>query len=121
MTVMQISRLRWLLAVTVVSSATILTGCKDPLTYENFTLIHENASSQAEVARIIGEPNNELDNQWLYERPEKHLTAIVDFDGRGLVVRKQWIDAMDEVWEDSGGKDAKEGSRQTTRIQTGRP
>ena len=114
-------RLRWFPVVTAVGLAAMLAGCQDLLVYQNFSQIHENASTQAEVARIIGEPDQKLGNQWLYERPDKHLTALVDFDESGRVTRKQWIDAMSGVWEDSEPQPADRSSHQSISTESRRP
>ena len=118
---MQGFRFRWFPVVTAVGLAGLLAGCQDRLVYQNFSQIHENASTQAEVARVIGEPSQKLENQWLYERPDKHLTALVDFDETGRVTRKQWIDAMSGVWEDSEPKPADRSSHQSISIESGKP
>ncbi len=99
----------------MVAGCIFATGCNDPLQYENFSHIRQNATMQWEVEKLIGDPDQKLDNQWLYERPEKHLTALVDFDSDGTVTRKQWIDADSGVWEDS--QEPGEGNtRQTIEI-----
>jgi hypothetical protein len=80
----------------------VITGCSsDPLAYDNFRQIRVDASRQWEVEEIIGEPSQKLGDQWLYERPSKHLTALIEFNDDGVVTRKQWIDAMSGVWDDS--------------------
>ncbi len=84
--------------------AALLTGCQadqDRLVHDNYMQIRQDLSTQAEVQRIMGEPDRRLARQWLYERPEKHLIVLVDFDETGLVTRKQWIDAAGEFWDDS--------------------
>ncbi len=76
-------------------------GCKDLLAYQNFNYIRESASSQADVTRLIGEPNARLGNKWMYDRPGKHLQVFIDFDESGRCCRKQWIDGINNIWEDS--------------------
>ncbi|MHC5111859.1 MAG: hypothetical protein ACYTHJ_18490 [Planctomycetota bacterium] len=86
----------------LVSSLLLAAGCsKDMLVYENFNMIDKNHTSRTEVANLIGEPDSKMGNQWMYERPSKHLCAFIDFNEKGLVCRKQWIDGMNNVWEDS--------------------
>jgi len=85
---------------------TLAAGCQAPadrLQLDNFRQIRTTVSSQADVANGLGEPDTKLDGQWLYERPSKHLRAIIDFDGEGRVTRAQWIDAIGGAWEDTGG------------------
>jgi len=89
-------------AVSVLGAA----GCAAPdrLAQANYDRIQQHASSHAEVAELIGEPDNKLGDMWLYERPDKHLTVMIDFDKSGRVERKQWIDGLGESWHDT--KDA---------------
>jgi len=79
-------------------------GCNanpDRLVYDNYALIRPHVSTQEDVASLLGEPDQRLGDKWMYERPDKHLNAFVDFDERGRVTRKQWIDAMGNMWDDS--------------------
>jgi len=90
----------------VVGAASLccLAGCRstpDSLTYANFSRINQNASTESEVAAILGEPTNRLGRQWLYERPKQHLFVFVDFDESGRVSRKQWVDATSGTWDDT--------------------
>jgi hypothetical protein len=84
------------------------TGCatNDRLVYANFEAVRPHASNKEEVTQLLGEPERNLGERWIYERPDKHLHAIIDFDGSGKVERKQWIDAMstDKTWIDSKEK-----------------
>ncbi len=81
-------------------------GCAAPdrLGHANYDRIQQHASPHVEVAALIGEPDNKLGEMWLYERPDKHLTVMIDFDKNGKVERKQWIDGLGESWHDT--KDA---------------
>ncbi|MFQ5461653.1 MAG: hypothetical protein ACE5E5_03400 [Phycisphaerae bacterium] len=76
-------------------------GCKDLLVYQNFSYIREHASSQEDVTRLIGDPSARLGNKWMYDRPAKHLQVFIDFDESGRCCRKQWIDSLNNIWEDS--------------------
>ena len=88
-------------AVATVAILLALAGCQDKLAHERFSQIQVHGSTRGEVTALIGEPDDDLGDQWLYQRPDKHLTVLVDFDERGLVSRKQWIDADAELWEDT--------------------
>ncbi len=86
------------------SSAVVFTaGCASPdrLTHDNFRQIKVKSSTEDDVRGLIGEPSHKLIGLWTYQRPDKHLSAMVDFDDEGRVSRVQWIDALGEVWEDS--------------------
>ncbi len=95
-------------------------GCaKDRVTYDNYAMIRQNATSQSEVVDLFGEPTQKLGNQWMYERPKEHRFVFIDFDDSGRVVRKQWIDAKDAAWEDSRGPaDGASKSEKTTIERT---
>lgn len=82
--------------------AFLLGGCsQDRLSFENFRHIQTQASTTVDVVRLIGEPDDRLGNQWMFDRPAKHLHVFLDFDEGGHVTRKQWYDAINNIWEDS--------------------
>jgi len=87
-----------------------LHGCATPdkLTFENYSRLHERASSESEVEAAIGEPSSRLGSLWHYERPDKHLNVMIEFDNDGKIARKQWVDAMAPVWDDSSDPKEKE-------------
>lgn len=78
---------------------TLTAACQDPLKYENYSRIQENRSSRQEVSELLGEPCMKYGNQWLYERPDRHLCALIDFTEEGTVCRKQWME--NDFWDDS--------------------
>lgn len=97
-----VRRAGWIWVIT----ASFLSGCAaDKLVRENFSQIRPQVTNEQEVVKLIGEPDSKLQEYWVYQRPEKHLTAFVEFDDQGKVARTQWVDAMDPAWEDS--KDSK--------------
>ncbi len=110
------------LAIVLVSVA-MLVGCQAPdkLVYDNYTRIQTHLSTQADVTHSIGDPDHVLGERWMYERPEKHLNVFVDFDESGRVVRKQWIDALDETWEDSAERSSTKPPYERTAIETTNP
>jgi hypothetical protein len=79
---------------------TVLTGC-DQLSRKRFDMITVNVDQQYDVKKLIGPPDDKLDDQWVYERPEKHVHVLIDFDDSGRVVRKQWVDGLAEEWMDT--------------------
>jgi len=79
----------------------VLGGCADKLTRNHYEMIVVNTSTADDVSRTIGEPNHpKLPELWLYERVDKHLIVKIEFSGV-TVIRKEWIDAMAEEWEDT--------------------
>lgn len=119
MNAIRTSRMMWL---PLIGTALLLQGCAaDKLTRENFSQIRQNVSTRPLVVEIIGEPSQEFDNRWSYERPKDHLTVFIDFDESGYVSRKQWIDAMSATWEDAKPDDPNRSTRESTYIQNDRP
>ncbi|MEK6676363.1 MAG: hypothetical protein AABZ47_12000 [Planctomycetota bacterium] len=85
----------------------VLGGCRsDKLVHANFTQIRPHVSTETEVAALIGDPDAKLTEEWIYTRPDQHLTAKVHFDLHGRVTRVEWIDALGETWEDSDDSQA---------------
>ena len=117
---MQNSTFRTLARASVAAVAALLTGCQDKLSHKNFELIQQGFSTQHEVTQLIGDPDEAAANRWMYERPDKHLFAFVDFDEEGVVARKQWVDAKEAVWEDTRPDPEGRSSSETLRRQKGR-
>ena len=81
----------------------VLSGCSTPdrLVKANYTQIQQNTSTQADVEALIGKPNSKLADMWIYQRPDDHLTVMIDFDANGRVTRKQWVDGIQGAWDDT--------------------
>ena len=94
----------------------MLSGCRDKLVHERFSQIRQNHSTQSEVIELIGDPDDRLGDQWIYQRPDEHLIVLIDFDESGSVSRKQWIDANEAVWEDTDPSPADQTTRESTTI-----
>lgn len=89
--------------------AVFLTGCQqDRLTRNSFSQVRQNASTQEDVRATLGEPSAVLGDRWIYERPDQHLTVLIDFDEQGHVLRKQWVDGVTGEWQDT--KDSSSGA-----------
>jgi hypothetical protein len=94
-------------SVLAVLSAMLVAGCQsrpDAVMHRNFVQIRENASTRDEVSSLLGTPEHRIGDTWMYTRPERHLTVIIDFDANGAVIRKQWVDGENASWEDSAEK-----------------
>ena len=79
---------------------TVSTGC-DPLTRNRFDMMKVDVADEADVRATIGEPTLVLPGQWHFERPERHLNVLIDFNDQGVVSRKQWINTLSNEWFDS--------------------
>jgi hypothetical protein len=99
-------RLRSLLPIAAVAGfGLILSGGCDRLTRSHFDMITTNVDAEMDVEKLLGPPNDKVQNQWVYERPEKHLHVLLDFNDNGVVTRKQWVDGSAEEWSDSSPPD----------------
>ena len=80
-----------------------LFGCAAPdrLTFDHYSSVNNKMSTQDDVRAALGEPDNILGNKWLYERPDRHLTVMIDFGKDGKIERKQWVDASGVQWHDT--------------------
>ncbi|UCE58443.1 MAG: hypothetical protein JSU63_13485 [Phycisphaerales bacterium] len=114
---MRTTRYRLGFTIVVGSVVCVLVGCQDKLTHARFSRIQVGYTTPPEVVALIGDPNDKLDNKWIYERPQKSLTVLVDFDDAKHVSRTQWIDAEVAIWEDSSESPADENSHETIRIE----
>lgn len=89
----------------VVVAATFC-GCAQPdrVGRENYSQVRTGVHTADDVAAILGEPDSKLADMWIYQRPDRHLNVIIEFDAKGRVARTQWVDALGETWEDSDEK-----------------
>jgi len=88
--------------IMVAAAGALAFGCaENKFTRANFDTIVEGRSSKEEVKLTLGDKYDDLGDQWTYEDESKHITAFIYFDERGMVRRKQWIDARAGTWEGS--------------------
>ena len=94
---------RYLLTGLTLVAISVLAGCAAPdrLVRANYTQIKQNTSTQADVETLIGKPDSKLADMWIYQRPDDHLTVMIDFDANGRVTRKQWVDGIQGAWDDT--------------------
>ena len=79
----------------------MFTGCAtDKLTRTNYDMIREGTTNKEEVALTLGNDYvTRGENEWEYEREDKHLTVYIHYGSDGRVVRKEWIDAARGEWD----------------------
>ncbi len=76
-----------------------LGGCaENKMTRQNWDMIKEGTSTKDEVRLTLGDKYTALGNQWEYEDEDKHLHATIHFDEKGVVARKEWMDAKSGEW-----------------------
>jgi len=95
----------------------VLGGCADKLTRAHYDMIVVNTSDKLDVDKTLGKPDTVLDDQWHYERVDKHLNVFIQFNEEGVVTRKQWVDAVSTEWDDTepAPQDRSQGESTTVR------
>ena len=95
----------------------LTTGC-DQLTRAHFDMIEVGHAERFDVEKTIGDPSYQLDDQWHYERVDKHLNVMVHFNDQGRVERKEWHDVLNNVHYDSAKLSDESGTYEGTEIRT---
>jgi hypothetical protein len=95
-----------------------LCGCADKLTRERYEMIVVDTSTKTDVEYTLGEPSNQLPDQWHYERPDKHLNVFIHFNDRDVVTRKQWVDSMSTEWDDTQSPPRDRSHHESTTVRT---
>lgn len=104
-------------AVLAVGIVFLSTGC-DKLTRAHFDMIEVGHAERYDVEKTIGDPSDQLDDQWHYERVDKHLNVMIHFDQAGKVNRKEWHDVLDNVHYDSAAPAGESSTYEATEIRT---
>ena len=94
----------------------VLTGCADKLTRSHYEMIVVDTSTKLDAEKTLGDPSYRLDDQWHYERVEKHLNVFIHFNDQAVVTRKQWITG--EGWEDTEEPPADRSHYEATKGRT---
>jgi len=92
-----------LVSAVLFMAITALPGCSTPdrMVQANYSQIQQNVHTQTDVEALIGPPSNKLGDMWLYERPDQHVTVMIDFGPDGRVTRKQWVGGLEGAWHDT--------------------
>src|SRR5215212_7112701 len=96
-------KMNCLIVAALIGVALTMPACSSPdcVNRANYTQIQQNVHTQADVEAILGEPDSKLADMWIYQRPDDHLTVMIDFDADGRVARKQWVDGVQGAWDDT--------------------
>lgn len=78
---------------------TVLVGCENKLTRDNYDLIKQGVSTKTEVECTLGKPEADHGDFWEYEDEGKHLSVYVHWNADGKVERKEWIDGRTGEWD----------------------
>ena len=104
--------------VVIAAGLMLLCGCADKLTRENYDLIAIDSWDRTSVEETLGEPTNQLDDRWHYERVDRHLNVFIHFDEMGIVERKQWMGETTGEWHDTYTPPEDQSQSETTTIHT---
>jgi hypothetical protein len=74
-------------------------GCQKPFTRDNYEMIQVNVDDKYDVEMMIGAPEQDLDDHWIYDDLDEHYSAMIYFDHNGTVIGKEWIDSRTGEWE----------------------
>ncbi len=101
----------------------LLTGCARQFTRERYDMIRKGVDNKEDVRRILGKPASDLGDQWFYDDPDRHISALIYFDASGVVSAKQWPDSETGSWEGENphanpppAGEVRERNKKTTRI-----
>lgn len=81
----------WVRALLIATCNCIACAASDRFNQETFAKLEPQASTQAEVYSALGTPQQVMNNQWYYVRPDNGQSCIIEFDSSGYVQRKQWM------------------------------
>ena len=84
-----------LLAATLI----LLAGCESKFNRQNFAMIRIGMDNREDVRQILGEPDADMDDVWMYDDLDHHHSAQIFFDEDGRVLNKEWMDAETGKWE----------------------
>lgn len=83
----------------LLAGVVLLTGCESKLQRKNFEMIRIGADNREDVRQILGEPNADMGDVWLYDDVDGYKTAQIFFNDDGRVLNKEWMDARTGEWE----------------------
>jgi hypothetical protein len=100
-----------------------LTGCESKFNHRNFQMIQPGVDDRVDVRKILGDPDAEMGDVWMYDDLDRHYAAQIFFDGEGRVLNKEWVDARIGDWEGENPwadkppqGEARESTTKTRRI-----
>lgn len=82
----------------LVGGVVLLAGCESKLNRQNFEMIRVGVDEREDVRRILGEPDADMTDVWIYDDVDDYKTAQIFFDDDGRVLNKEWMDAETGEW-----------------------
>lgn len=74
-------------------------GCQQKFTREHFDAIEIGVDNRTDVRDLLGGPNADYIDQWMYDDPGRMTVAIIYFYEDGRVAGKEWNDANRTTFE----------------------
>lgn len=97
-------------------AATVLVACGcSKLTYQHWKTINVGTSTPQAVEATLGDPWKKVDSTWIYNEPDRGVTAMVKFSS-DRVVGKTWADA-DRGLETIGEQPDEPGETEEIHVQ----
>lgn len=106
----------------LIAACVCLAGCESSFNKRNFEMIQAGFDDRFDVREILGDPDGDMGDVWVYDDLDRHYAARIFFDGDGRVLSKQWMDAKTGEWEgeDPWGDRAPEGEVRERSTKTRR-
>jgi hypothetical protein len=90
------------IGIMMTAALALLTGCaENKVTRQHYDMIMEGKSNKSEVEMTLGKTYADRGDHWEYDEEDRHLSVVFYFDEKGMVQRKEWIDAKSGKWEGS--------------------
>jgi hypothetical protein len=113
---------RRLLTLVLVAAGVALAGCESKFNHDNFQMIRTGVDDRSDVRQVLGDPDSEMGDVWLYDDLDRHCSARIFFGDDGRVLDKEWMDAETGDWEGANpwANEPAEGEVRETRTSTRR-
>ena len=76
----------------------LITGCESKFNRQNFEMIRVGLDEREDVRAILGDPDADMEDVWMYDDLDRHLSAQIFFGDDGRVLNKEWMDAETGEW-----------------------
>ena len=76
----------------------LLTGCGSKFNRENFNMVRIGTDDREDVRHMLGSPDADFGDVWMYDDADGYKTAQIYFDEDGRVLNKEWMDARSGEW-----------------------
>jgi hypothetical protein len=107
-----------LLTVTLAAVA----GCESKFNRHNFEMIRVGVDDQFDVRQLLGKPDSDMGDVWMYDDFNHRRSAQILFGDDGRVLNKEWMDADSGEWTggDPWADQPARGEPRETRTKTRR-